>query len=203
MVLIQAPTRLRIHVHPGETISYVVTAQGHLPSSGRMPRNNVQKRHETYKLQTIGKNGIFTFHTSLVVYGGPHGPTRGNGEQQLESNAEPPGGITSYIFDNDALADLSYPKGELKPGQSWSTPVISFGKSNAGKFSYTYKGEAVLNGIRCAKIDVWAGTTDNPAGIVGTGTYWISLSDGLPVKKSLVQHFGNRWTTTIDVIRNR
>jgi hypothetical protein len=160
-----------------------------------------ERRRETYRLQSVDRSGKATFHTSFAISGGPHGPTRGDGEQQLLANGEPPEGFTSYIFDTAALSDISYPSGAVTIGQRWSSKVTSFGKA-AGQIIYTFKGLESIGGRACAKLDVKAGANSNMKdGATGTATFWVSLEDGLPVKKTIVQNFGGKWVSRIDVVR--
>jgi len=198
--LFASGVQLRVHVRPGYVVRYSVTSHGESQGKSKIKPTN-ERRKEIYKVQTVDKAGLATFHTSFQMSGGPHGPTKGDGELQLRGNGAPPDGFTSYVFDTAALSDLSYPSGPVSVGQRWSAGVKSFGKA-VGSLIFTFKGTESVNGVNCAKLDVWAGTDPKAKdGIVGTATYWISLADGLPVKKTILQSFGGRWVSKIDVER--
>jgi hypothetical protein len=194
---------LKIRVHRGTTVRYSVVIHG-APVKGNKPKPTNERRKETYRVQTIDKKGVITFHTAYQMSGSPHGPTKGEGELQLMSNGVPPEGFTSFIFDNAALSDLDYPSGPI-PGGNWSAPVKSFGNPNAGRFIFSPMSKETVNGISCIKMSVMAGPTQTSKGkrvqFNGTATYWISTADGLPVKKTIQQKFGDSWV--INIVINR
>lgn len=199
----QVGQQLQLRVRKGTTVRYTVVIHG-APVKGNTPKPTNERRKETYKVQTVSKNGEITFHTAYQMSGSPHGPTKGEGELQLLSNGAPPDGFTSFIFDNAALSDLDYPAGPFKGG-NWSVPVKSFGNPNAGKFIFSPMKDEIIHGIPCMKMAVMAGPTEkNPGKGVhpeGTATYWISLADGLPVKKTIEQKFGTSWVIHIEIDR--
>jgi hypothetical protein len=198
----QGGINLALRVRPGQVFKYTVVSTGRI--SAGSAKVKIKPTHttrmETYKVQTVA-GGVATFHTHYEMTGSPHGATRGDGEQQLKANGEPPPGIDSYVFDTACISDLSYPKTPVAIGQTWTAKVESFGKPSSAIFRFTLKKVDSLNGQFYALIDVWAGNPADKAGIVGTGTYWISLKDGLPLKKTLKENFGNRWVSEIAVQR--
>ncbi len=199
----QVGQQLSVRVHKGQTLHYSVVIH-QAPVKGNVPKPSNERRKETYKVQTVDKKGEVTFHTAYQMFGTPHGPTKGEGELQLLSNGAPPDGFTSFIFDNAALSDLDYLPGPIRGG-NWSVNVKSFGNPNAGKFIFSPMKDETIRGIPCMKIAVMAGQTekDPSKGVhfMGTATYWISLADGLPVKKTIEQKFGSTWDIHIDIER--